>query len=144
MREGPANGLRRQHRFTRVPSGWKQSAESSGKQFEFGEHDDLEGLSSDAGENDDLDGLSEEQIRGLKRGTVEIGVPVDAQCEANDQATAWAAQWGAELDLIQEVVWPSDLGTLPSNYWSMLSSKLPSRAQLELGLGGMGSTRGLS
>ena len=47
-------------------------------------------------------------------GAVEKGAPVDAQCEANDQATAWVAQWGAELDLIQEVVWPSDLGTLPS------------------------------
>lgn len=74
LHEGPANGLRRQHRFSRLPTGWMQSAESSGKGNELGE-------------NDDLDGLSEEQLEAIRLGHVEKGVPVDAQCEAIDQAT---------------------------------------------------------
>ena len=79
LRDGPANGLRRQHRFTRLPTGWTQSANNSG------EGNELLG-------NDDLDGLSEDQLKAIKSGQVEKGVPADAQCEVNDQATAGAVR----------------------------------------------------
>ena len=49
MRGGPAGGLRRQHRFTRAPTGWAQSAACSGRDMTFGDNDDLEGLSTDMG-----------------------------------------------------------------------------------------------
>ena len=100
MRGGPAGGLRRQHRFTRVPTGWTESAACSGRDVTVGDNDDLEGLSTDMGEEDNPDGLSEEQLRQLKMSAVSKGSPVDAQCEANDQADAWAVQWGAELTSI--------------------------------------------
>ena len=57
LHEAPANGLRRKHRFTRVPTGWTQSARTSGN------HNEL-------GENDDLGGPSEDQLKAIKLGQV--------------------------------------------------------------------------
>ena len=92
LHEGPANGLSMQHRFTRLPTGWPQSAASSGRGNELGE-------------SDDLDGLSEDQLEALRIGQVEKGVPSDAQCDANDQADAWAIQWGSQLTEATEPEW---------------------------------------
>ena len=45
LREGPANGLRRQHQHTRVATGWTQAAVSKGEETEVGEREDMDGLS---------------------------------------------------------------------------------------------------
>ena len=79
--DGPTNGLGRQHRHTRTATGWTQSAGSKGEEHEVGDRVDL-------------DGLSQEQLLAIKLNVSEKGEPVVAQSEANDQATAWAEQWG--------------------------------------------------
>lgn len=121
LHEGPANGLSRQHRFTRLPTGWTQSAASSGKGNELGE-------------SDDLDGLSEDQLEALRIGQVEKGVPSDAQCEANDQADAWAIQWGSQLTEVTEPEWPLDLGAIPPKLMVhallQAANKFPARSEL--------------
>ena len=66
---------------TRVATGWTQSADSKGEENEVGDRDDL-------------DRLSQELLLAIKLNVSEKGEPVGAQTEANDQATAWAEQWG--------------------------------------------------
>ena len=51
--EGPATGLGGVHRYTRIATGWTQSACSKGDE-------------NDTGERDDIDGLSEEQLDAIK------------------------------------------------------------------------------
>ena len=50
IHEGPAAGLRRQHRFTRVADGWMPTARSSGKIEEVDHNDEIdlgEGLTTE-------------------------------------------------------------------------------------------------
>lgn len=45
LTERPGSSLKRLHRFTRVATGWTESADSKGEEDESGEEDDLDGLS---------------------------------------------------------------------------------------------------
>ena len=56
IHEGPAHGLRRQHRFSRRADGWSPTAKNTGIIDELGDGDELEGL----------DGISEEQLKALR------------------------------------------------------------------------------
>ena len=97
---GPAGGLRRQHQFSRVPTGWTETALDKGSGNEIG---DL----------DDLDGLSEIQIEALKTKIGDTSAPADAQADVNDQAAAWKKVWsGGPLDR-SDPTWPEDLGMIP-------------------------------
>ena len=78
--EGPANGLRRLHRFTRGLK-WRGPERRKRKP---------------ARGDDDLDSVSSEQLQAIKLVALDAGALVDAQCEANDQATAWGEQWGSK------------------------------------------------
>ena len=42
-------------------------------------------------------------------GTTSMGCR-KSSCEANDQATAWAVQWGSKLVKREEAQWPQDMG----------------------------------
>jgi hypothetical protein len=95
----------------------------------------LDSLSTELGEEDNPDGLSEEQLRQLKLTAVVKGAPVDAQCEANDQASAWAVQWGADLKEVKQVDWPSDMGTPPAKLMVHAIKKAALTFPADTGLG---------
>ena len=56
------------------------------------------GEGEEVGERDDIDGLSTDELEALKVNQSDVGEPVSAQAEANDQAEAWAEQWGSKLE----------------------------------------------
>ena len=72
------------HRYTRIATGWTESA-------------CIKGDENETGERDDLDGLSEEQLLAIKLNQSERVEPVGAHSEANDQATAGVEQRGSKL-----------------------------------------------
>ena len=82
--EGPAGGLRRQHRFTRLAMGWTETKVASTEDETIGEHDDL-------------DGLSAEQVEDIRKAGQRGLGPAMAQQEVNDAARAWGLQWGPLL-----------------------------------------------
>ena len=47
LTEGPSSSLKKLHRFSRVATGWTESARSKGEGDEIGERDDIDGLSSE-------------------------------------------------------------------------------------------------
>ena len=63
------------HQIARVAIGWIEMAESKGNEDEIHEADDL-------------DCLSEQQVQSIRLSSIDVGTPVNAQCEANDEATA--------------------------------------------------------
>ena len=81
---GPAGGLRRQHQFTRIATGWTETALNKKSGNELGDQDDLEGLSG-------------EQIEAIKTEVGDEHSPADAQAEVNDLAVAWKKVWGHDL-----------------------------------------------
>ena len=83
LTEGSSSSLKKLHRFSRVATGWTESAKSKGQ-------------SDEIGERDDVDGLSKEELEALKTNQSDTGEPASAQAEANDQAEAWAMQWGVK------------------------------------------------
>ena len=99
IREGPAHGLRRQHRFTRNVAGWAPTEKSTAVVTDADERDEL----------DELQGLSRQDINDLKFQQAEDHAPATAQQEADQQADMWHKQWGADLakDVLQ---WPEDIG----------------------------------
>ena len=99
IREGPALGLRRQHRFTRNVGGWSPTEASSGKIAETDVRDEL----------DELEGLSRQAIDDLKFQQADGGSPATAQQEADQQADSWHKQWGRGLE-VEELHWPADMG----------------------------------
>ena len=101
LAEGPGNSLKQLHRFSRVATGWTESAKSKGE-------------SDEAGDKDDVDGLSKEELEALRTNQSDTGEPVNAQAEANDQAEAWAVQWGSKNPRPEEIVWPVDMGPPPT------------------------------
>ena len=78
---GPAGGLRRQHQFTRIATGWTETALNK-----------LNG--NELGDQDDLEGLSESQIESIKGPVGDEHAPADAQAEVNDLAVSWKKVWG--------------------------------------------------
>ena len=73
---GPAGGLRRQHQFTRIATGWTETAVSHQNGNELGDQDEL-------------DGLSDEQTEAIRDAVGDEHSPADAQAEVNDLAVAW-------------------------------------------------------
>ena len=84
IHEGPAAGLRRQHRFTRVADGWSPTARSSGIVGDVDGSDDI----------DLEDGLTTEQLEAIRQATSLGNAPAGAQQEAEDEARAWLKIWG--------------------------------------------------
>ena len=97
---GPAGSLIRQHQFTRIATGWTETAlnKQSGNEL---------------GDQDDLDGLSEVHIEAIKAVVGDEHSPADAQAEVNDLAVAWKKVWGHDLLDKSDPVWPDDLGVIP-------------------------------
>ena len=84
LKEGPAHGLRKQHQFTKVKSGWVESALIQDNEETQGE----EGLKHE-------DGLSFEQLKlVVKPPDVVTCRPATMQGETDMQATAWHCEWG--------------------------------------------------
>ena len=97
LKEGPAGGLRRQHRFTRVCIGWQRTKECGTEgNDELTQRDDLDGIS----QSEIVNAIVEEQSNTAIAST---------QREANQEARAWAAQWGVGCFIDQPVVWPDNI-----------------------------------
>ena len=99
IREGPADGLRRQHKFTRSAAGWIPTEKSTGVVTGIDVRDEL----------DDLQGVSKQAIDELNVQQAGNGAPATAQQEADQQADSWHKQWGAGCE-IQEIRWPEHMG----------------------------------
>ena len=99
LRDGPAAGLGRQHRFTRTVQVWMPSAATSDGENELNECDEV-------------DGSAEEQLKQVRGGAAEVVSPANAQQEDNVEAVAWAMERAAGEDY-EEIVWPVDVGELP-------------------------------
>ena len=99
IREGPAHGLRRQHRFTRNVVGWVPTEKSTGAVTDVDARDEI----------DELQGLSRQEINNLKFQQAENHAPATAQQEAEQQADMWHKHWGDGLS-INDVQWPDDMG----------------------------------
>ena len=112
LAEGPGNSLKKLHRFSREATGWTESAKSKG-------------VSDEIVEDDDVDGLSKEELEALRSNQSDTGEPVNAQAEANDQAEAWAIQWGPKTPSLKRSsgrrIWTHRLRGL----WLRRSAKLP-------------------
>ena len=129
---GPAGGLRRQHQFTRIATGWTETAlnKQSGNEL---------------GNQDDLDGLSEAQIEAIKAEVRDEHSPADAHAEVENLAVAWKKVWGHDLPDKSDPVWPDDLGVIPpydTGYWWMPCWRLRTRSPKTPVLAGTGCTRG--
>ena len=101
LQDGPANGLRRQHQFTKVKGGGVQPA--------------LVNAGPRSPEEVAVeDGLSPEQLKDVLR-------PPDAsmmrtasvQQETEVQVASWHCEWGSELTCVREPEWPADMGAMP-------------------------------
>ena len=99
-RKRPAGGLRRQHQFARVATGWTETALDKN-------------TGNEIGGQDDLDGLSEVQIEAIKAKIGDESSPADAQAEVNDLAASSKKLWGDDLLDKSSPVWPDDLGVAP-------------------------------
>ena len=99
IREGPAYGLRRQHRFTRNVVGWVPTEKSTGVVTDVDARDELY----------ELQGLSRQDINNLKFQQAEHHAPATAQQEADQQADMWHKQWGAGLAM-KDMQWPEHMG----------------------------------
>ena len=98
LTEGPAKGLRRQHRMSRTSVGWMPAPVAVPDEVSLSEADLL-------------DELDECQLVALRR-TVSEAQPMTVQQLADKEATIWAAEWGVGRE-VQEVTWPADLGPPP-------------------------------
>ena len=85
IHEGPADGLRRQHRFTRTVKGWTATAKSTGVIAGIDQADELE----------DLEGVDVDVLNQIRFGQAIADTPATAQQEADDEAEAWSQIWGA-------------------------------------------------
>ena len=99
IHEGPAAGLKRQHRFSRTPTGWIPTVMSTGN---------CDGIELDD-EVDGLDGLTAEQLSSLKHEHADKDAPACSQQEVDDQADKWHREWGKGIDH-EPIQWPEDLG----------------------------------
>ena len=127
LREGPAQGLRRQHRYSRNADGWCETQMAEGEE-------------NDITERDDLDGISEQQLAAVKgTGQSACRTPAEAQQEANICAKVWSKQWGSELKDIEELEWPEHIGESPPALWveAVLDAAMTFPADTGLGWDGI-------
>ena len=99
IHEGPAAGLRRQHRFSRTVFGWTPTAGNSGRVEGFDTKD----------EYDEVDGLTMHQLNQLKCEQRSGQRPASAQQKVGDQAAMWQGVWG-KPGPNDETEWPDDMG----------------------------------
>ena len=99
IHEGPADGQRRQHRFTRTVKGWTATAKSTGM---------LHGVEQED-EWDDLEGVDVDELNQLRMEQDLAGTPATAQQEADDEAEAWGKHWGVGTQM-EPLQWPDDMG----------------------------------
>ena len=97
--DGPARGLRRQHRMSRTAIGWIADRVSAPEEVRLSEADCI-------------DELDETQLESLLQSPHGEPVPLNAQQVADREASVWATEWGvgAELPMVE---WPTDLGPPP-------------------------------
>lgn len=99
MREGPSDGLRRQHRLSRSATGWVPAVVTK----------DLENGGFDEGE---LDGLSPAQLAAVTMQPGPASSPIAAQQSANAERLRWGQEWAAG-EPAQEPPWPPGPGPPP-------------------------------
>ena len=76
IHEGPADGLIRQHKFSRTVKGWTPTAKSTGVIAGIEQEDELE----------DLDGVGVDDLNAIRFDQASAGTPATAQQEADDEA----------------------------------------------------------
>ena len=99
IHEGPADGLRRQHRFSRNAKGWTPTAKSSGVDAGIDVEDEVEGMQ----------GVSLEDLNQMRFENTCKGTPATAQQEADDEAECWSKHWGVGT-IAEPLQWPTDVG----------------------------------
>ncbi len=100
MHGGPAHGLRRQHRFTRCPSGWTPSRVGP-PPIQLPD-DDLGGVQV-------VEGLSSTRLGRAVVAETGVMRPLNAQELVEAEADDWSGQW-AEGDNDVPITWPADMG----------------------------------
>ena len=110
LHEGPAQGLKRQHLFSRVATGWIPSKTG---------HQPTTNLS----ELDDLEGLSPQQLQTALAPAPEADTPLGAQHLANAERADWAVQWATEMQH-DPLDWPDETEPLPPISLKMFRSAL--------------------
>ena len=98
LHDGPAHGLRRQHRMSRTAAGWVASATIALP------------CEADVAHPDDPDDAAVVVAGSLQANSTRI--PLGLQATAESEACSWSAHWGSGLDL-PPCQWPLDLGELP-------------------------------
>ena len=78
IHEGPADGQRRQHSFSRTAKGWTATAKSTGVTPGIDQQDELE----------DFEGLGLDDINSIRFDQASVGTPATAQQEVDDDAEA--------------------------------------------------------
>ncbi len=101
MHGGPAHGLRRQHRFTRCPSGWTPSRVGP-PPIQLPD-DDLGGVRL-------VEGVSPADLRRAVVAETGVMRPLNAQELVEAEADDWGEQW-AETGDDTPITWPADMGT---------------------------------
>ena len=99
IQEGPADGMKRQHKFSRTIKGWTATAKSTGVIPGIDQHDELE----------DFEGLGIDDLNAIRFEQASAGTPATAQQEADDEAEAWSKTWGGGQHM-EELKWPTDMG----------------------------------
>ena len=99
VNDGPASGLRRQHRMSRVAIGWVRSRSVV---MDYEDQDGQEQQQATDG--------SELQWEARRRD--ECPVPMSLQQTVDDQASIWSSHWACDIQM-PECQWPTDMGPLP-------------------------------
>ena len=98
LHDGPAHGLRRQHRMSRTVAGWVPSATIALP------------CEADDAQPDDPDDAAEIVAGSLQANSTRI--PLGLQATAESEVGRWSTHWGSGLGL-PPCQWPVDLGELP-------------------------------
>ena len=101
VEEGPAKGLRRQHRMSRVAQGWIPSGERT-----------LEVNSEELLQVADDDCLRRADMQPSIVVASTTCVPRSLQEEVDHEAAGWQREWGC-FEEFPDCEWPQDLGTVP-------------------------------
>ena len=110
MHEGPADGLRKQHQFTKVEGGWVEAVEIVVPQ-------PLE--DSQVVE----DGVPLFQLQGAPQPAVSVKCPANLQEETDLQARGWHKEWDRSWAKWTNISGRSMLAPLPRGCWKMPSLK---------------------
>ena len=107
LHEGPAAGLGRQHKLSRVATGWIAARTGN-------DHDEQDG---DEDQSDDVEvanGVSSQQLAEAITVQNANTTPLSAQQTVNIEAKEWGAQW-AESEIYETLSWPDEANCPPSD-----------------------------